>query len=79
MSLRLLAVCLVVVGMSPAAMEAFGQISGAVILAGVMDLQPDQVMIYAVGRQGGQVWEITCRWVHGRPAWIVFKGRGLEL
>lgn len=66
-------VCLVLVAMSPAAMEAFGQITGAVIVSGVMELGETESYIFAVGVKDGQSWEITCKWVGGMPQCLYFQ------
>lgn len=66
-------VCLFLVAMSPAAIDAFSQISQTEITSGVMDLQDNQVLIYAVGVKDGLSYEIKCRWVGGQPKWIVFS------
>ncbi len=71
--------CLIWVAMSPQAMDAFGQICGAEIISGVMDLQDEQVYIYATGSRDGQSWGITCRWKNGRPVWIAFANPRPEL
>jgi len=69
-----IAACLILISMSPAAMEAFSQITGATILSGTMDLGDDfRVIIAAVGIKDGLCWEITCRWIAGRPQCLVFK------
>jgi hypothetical protein len=75
----LITACLIWVSMSPTAMSAFGQICGAEITAGIMDLQDDQAMLYAIGIKDGQSWGITCQWKSGRPAWIVFANPRPEL
>lgn len=75
----LIAACLIWVAMSPAAMEAFSKIAGADIKTGIMDLQDDEVYIYAIGNRNGQSWGITCRWICGRPEWIVFSNPNSEL
>ena len=65
--------CLILVTMSPAAMEAFGQISGATILSGTMDLGNDfRVRIVAMGIRDGVCWEIESKWENGYPQWIKF-------
>jgi hypothetical protein len=66
-------VCLVLITMSPAAMEAFGQITGAVILSGTWDLGEGEASIAAVGVLHGLVWDIECDWIAGRPKCLVFK------
>ena len=63
---------LVIVAMSPAALDAFGQITGAVILSGTMDLEEHEVKIFAVGIKDGLTWEITTRWIGGMPQCLVF-------
>ena len=68
-----IAACLILIAMSPAAMEAFGQITGAVILSGTMDLGEHEVIIHAVGIKDGLSWEISCRWIGGRPQWLIFE------
>ena len=75
----LLAVCLVWVAMSPAALSAFSQITGAEVRAGIMDLRDDDAYIYAVGVKDGMTWGITCRWVCGRPEWIEFSNPKPEI
>jgi hypothetical protein len=65
-------VCLVLITMSPAAMEAFGQITGATILSGTMDLGEGEVSISAVGVKDGLVWDIKSEWKNGYPQWIHF-------
>ena len=64
--------CLILVAMSPAAMDAFGQIAGAVIVGGVMDLGESESWIFAIGIKDGQSWEIYCRWAGGLPQCVYF-------
>ena len=64
--------CLILVAMSPAAMEAFGQIAGAVILSGTMDLLESEAWIFASGIKDGQVWNIWCKWAGGYPQCVYF-------
>lgn len=74
--MRLLAsivVCLVLVALSPAAMDAFSQITGAMILSGTWDLGEGEASIAAVGVAQGLIWDIECEWVAGRPKCLVFK------
>ena len=73
MKLASIVSCLVLIAMSPAAMDAFSQITGATIISGTMDLGEDfQVDISAVGVANGLCWDIKCRWARGRPQWIAF-------
>jgi hypothetical protein len=59
--------------MSQAAMEAFSQITGAMILSGTMDLGEHEVNIFAIGVKDGLTWEITTRWIGGQPQCLVFR------
>lgn len=63
--------CLILMAMSP--MDAFGQITGAVILSSTMDLGEGEVSIAAVGVVQGLVYNIECDWIAGRPKCLVFK------
>ncbi len=66
--------CLILISMSPAAIEAFSQITGAEIISGVMDL--DSAMsgnIYAIGKKDGLIWNIKCRWQNGVPECVYFE------
>jgi hypothetical protein len=73
MRIAAVAVCLVLVAMSPAAMDAFSQITGATILSGTMDLGESEASISAVGVSQGLIWDIECEWIAGRPKCLVFK------
>lgn len=67
-----LALCLILVSMSPAAIDAFSKITGATILSGTMDLG-DEIFVSAVGIKDGLCWDISCKWVGGRPQCLVFR------
>jgi hypothetical protein len=70
----LIAVCFIWITMSQTAIKEFSKITQAEIKFGVIDLHKDgDNMIYAVGNKNGQSWWITCRWVGGQPAWIMFS------
>lgn len=59
------------IAMSPQALEAFGQITGAEIVSGTMDLQEGgRAVIDAIGRQNGAVMRFQCLWLGGRPVVI---------
>ena len=68
-----IAVCLVLVALSPAAMEAFSQITGATILSGTWDLGEGEASIAAVGVKDGVVWDIKTEWIGGQPKCLVFE------
>ncbi len=65
--------CLVLVALSPAALEAFSQITGATILSGTWDLGEGEASISAVGVKDGVIWTIETEWIGGRPKCLVFK------
>jgi len=69
----LIAALFFLVQMSPAAMNAFSQITGAQIISGVMDLKDSEVMICVIGIKDGLSWEIRCRWAGGLPQCLVFS------
>ena len=73
MNLLSIAGLLFLVAMSPAAMDAFSQITGATIISGVMDLLDNEVMISAQGQKDGLTWQIDCRWAGGMPRYLVFS------
>jgi len=68
-----------IIAMTPAAREAFTQITGAWIVSGIIDLQETEQFIKALGIKDGLLCEITSRWVGGRPAWIKFQALGAEI
>ena len=62
---------LILIVMSPAGQNAFGQIVGAQITSGIYDIQENgQAIIEAVGHQRGVLTKFRCLWVGGRPVWI---------
>lgn len=62
----------VVIAMSPQALEAFSEITGAQILSGTMDLQPQgRMIIRAEGEAHGITWDILTAWAGGMPQIIL--------
>jgi len=66
--------------MNQTMMNAFGQIAGARILSGAIDMYaPMSGTIYAVGKMEGQTWDITAEWINGYPGIIVFTNPQSDL
>jgi hypothetical protein len=66
--------------MTPKMMSAFGQIAGAEIISGCVDLSgPMTGTVYAVGKMEGQVWDITAEWENGYPSVIRFTNPQSDL
>jgi hypothetical protein len=66
--------------LTPKMMDAFGQIAGAEIISGCMDLSgPMTGKVYAVGKMDGVTWDITAEWENGYPTVIRFMNPQSDL
>jgi len=59
-----------VMDMSIELKEAFGQVAKAKIISGTVDLRKSDQFIECIGKKDGVLYQITCHWVGGFPAWI---------
>jgi hypothetical protein len=70
---------LLIMVMSPELREAFGEVAGALIISGTVDLQETEQFLDCIGERNGVRYQITSRWVGGAPAWIKFEMVETEL
>jgi len=72
---RLLYVFLVlfilILPMGPLGIEGFSRLSGVDILSGIYIFKGDRIIIQAIGRKKGMLWEVRCLWLNGlsREVW----------
>jgi len=69
----------VIIAMSPAMMDAFGQIAQLEIISGIVDLQENEQIIKCTGRKNGGLYEVACRWANGFPGPILYTWVGTDL
>ena len=74
---------IILLALSPAALEALGQIAGVTVTQGSMDLREGlTAFIQAQGVKGGKAVDVFCQWQNGRPNFIYVREverKGLEL
>lgn len=69
---------IIMIIMSPTAMDAFSQICDVKIKSGIMYLLNTGAFIEAVGNKNGVSWEITCVWKGGVPVWIYYSNPRID-
>ena len=73
----LASILLLIIAMSPAAMEALSQITGTEIISGTMDLHEGfKVEIDAIGIKKGTMLHFKCLWLNGVPVLIYSEPLG---
>ena len=70
----------IIIAMSPAAMEAFGEICRMQVVDGVMTLKDGgEAQIEATGKRDRTIYRNDCLWKNGFPVYIRYVRGGKEL
>lgn len=65
---------ILILALSPAAVEALGQIAGVTVTHGSMDLREGfTAFITAQGTKDGKPVDVFCQWVGGRPSFVYVR------